>query len=945
MKSQCYRILISLSFAAKASIQMETQHPEGMKRIQQLEQHVDSRPEEPERVFDKPIFTQLLTGPSELWEGQHAHFEARVVPVGDPTLRFEWYVNGVELKLGSRFRVTHDFGYVTLDINSTVTEDSGIYMCKAINRAGEAVSSTTMKVKSRSNIVGEPLHPDAWQKIQLKEAEMNKVPSMFIDTTPQQAPVFTTHLQSYDKLVEGQHVYLEAQVEPRADPNLRVEWYKNGISLTTGTRIRSTFDFGLVTLSINGLREDDSAIYTCKAVNLLGEAVSTCTLKIEDRHWLLGQTLHPDALPIIEQLEQPTTGRPETAEPTYDLPVFITHLNNVVCAEGDSVHFECHVEPSKDPTLGIEWFVNGKPLQSAARFKSTYDFGYVALDINHAYDEDSGIYTCKATNSKGSATTSGSLRCTSKASIFLDTQHPQGKAGLEAVQDAEEAYLSKYKRQSSEPEGEFPKPVWTIPLNPEFKLGEAEPLHLEGTVEPKEDPNLKIEWYLNGKALEHGSRFKMTNDFGFVTLDLTDVYERDQGIYTCKAYNKAGEAFTSTTIYCSSKANLIERTQHPKGKEGLEKIQDLEDALNRQEAPLAEGEEGHAPVFTSQFTNLTNLSEGEIAHFEAGLTPTGDQTMVVEWFYNGQILKASHRTRTVHAFGMVVLEILGTKIEDSGTYTCRATNKWGKAEISVQLECVDKSKGQKPRFTTQIQSIEGLKDGQSAHFECTLEPVGDPHMKVEWFHNGQPLLQSSRIKSVSDFGFVVMDISYIQNHDSGEYICKASNKYGEDYTRATISAYGKGGVYLDSLQPDSLARIRELENQQGQKPQAPSTPVTEPPKFITQITDITKLVEGQSAHFEARLTPVNDPDLVVEWFYNGKKLPHGHRYRTFHDFGIVILDILYCYEENSGTYECRAVNKYGQDSTKASMKCVSKANLILDSQLPRVSIHYAFLVM
>jgi hypothetical protein len=52
---------------------------------------------------------------------------------------------------------------------------------------------------------------------------------------------------------------------------------------------------------------------------------------------------------------------------------------------------------------------------------------------------------------------------------------------------------------------------------------------------------------------------------------------------------------------------------------------------------------------------------------------------------------------------MVVLEILGTKIEDSGTYTCRATNKWGRAEISVELECVDKSKGQKPQFTSHIQ--------------------------------------------------------------------------------------------------------------------------------------------------------------------------------------------------------------------------------------------------
>jgi hypothetical protein len=58
--------------------------------------------------------------------------------------------------------------------------------------------------------------------------------------------------------------------------------------------------------------------------------------------------------------------------------------------------------------------VNGKPLPSGARFKSTYDFGYVSLDINHAYAEDSGIYMCKATNTKGQAQTSGTLRCTSK---------------------------------------------------------------------------------------------------------------------------------------------------------------------------------------------------------------------------------------------------------------------------------------------------------------------------------------------------------------------------------------------------------------------------------------------------------------------------------------------------------------------------------------------------
>ena len=158
--------------------------------------------------------------------------------------------------------------------------------------------------------------------------------------------------------------------------------------------------------------------------------------------------------------------------------------------------------------------------------------------------------------------------------------------------------------------------------------------------------------------------------------------------------------------------------------------------------------------------------------------------------------------------------------------------------------------------------MSGLKGGDSAHFECTLVPVGDPSMKVEWFHNGAPLRHSSRIKCISDFGFVVMDLAYVQSEDSGEYTCRATNKYGSDSTSATLSCVGRGGVFADSLQPQSLQRISELE-MAPQRPGAPSAAVLEPPKFTTQIADITAMQEGHSAHFEARLTPVHDPDLTV----------------------------------------------------------------------------------
>lgn len=94
--------------------------------------------------------------------------------------------------------------------------------------------------------------------------------------------------------------------------------------------------------------------------------------------------------------------------------------------------------------------------------------------------------------------------CVGDKDIYLDTQHPQGRAGLDKVQEVEDAVAGKLQRQSSVPDAAFSKPVWTTPLNPEFHLNEAQPLHLEGTVEPKNDPKLKIEWFFNGKPLEHG---------------------------------------------------------------------------------------------------------------------------------------------------------------------------------------------------------------------------------------------------------------------------------------------------------------------------------------------------------------------------------------------------------------------------------------------------------
>lgn len=84
----------------------------------------------PEDDVGKP--PEFITSPSDqtLVEYSVAHFECRLIPLNDPSLRVEWFHNGKPLTAGSRFKTINDFGFVILEIAQIDTRDSGLYTCK-----------------------------------------------------------------------------------------------------------------------------------------------------------------------------------------------------------------------------------------------------------------------------------------------------------------------------------------------------------------------------------------------------------------------------------------------------------------------------------------------------------------------------------------------------------------------------------------------------------------------------------------------------------------------------------------------------------------------------------------------------------------------------------------------------------------------------------------------
>merc|ERR1712227_477668 len=57
---------------------------------------------------------------------------------------------------------------------------------------------------------------------------------------------------------------------------------------------------------------------------------------------------------------------------------------------------------------------------------------------------------------------------------------------------------------------------------------------------------------------------------------------------------------------------------------------------------------------------------------------------------------------------------------------------------------VDESNLLAPMFVTQPHDLQ-IYEGQSAHFDCRVEPTGDGSMRSEWYHDGKPIQRDSGV--------------------------------------------------------------------------------------------------------------------------------------------------------------------------------------------------------
>lgn len=669
----------NLLVQGKSGLLLDTMDRERLTHLRNLESRDPKRQgmSEVDAPITKPVFTTPLNNISNVAEQSNVHLECRLEPLNDPNLKVEWFVNGKAIKTGHRFKTTHDFGYVALDILYAYPEDNGTYMCKASNKLGEAVNTCSVEVVGRQSLMLDSHHPEGWEKVKHLEARSVAHGRLEVEDMPVGPPQFVTELMGQTSLSEGQIAHFEAQIEPIHDSDLQVEFLHNGRPLKQASRIHTLCDFGYVALDIGQLIESDAGTYTCKVKNKFGEASSSVTLNIAGRGSLDTSSVRPEGLEKIKALESKQSKTLSEEASTFQKPVFTQPLKNLLKEENTNAHFSCTLIPVGDPTLVVEWFKDGQKVSTGTRINSMHDFGLVNLDISGVRATDEGIYEVRATNSLGEAMTTASLKVASKGSLILDSQHPEGMKKITALESSK----ARSKGQA-ETDQKFDKPVFVETLKGTEAVAEGQQAHMECRIEPTNDPNLKFTWLKNGEPLNMSSRIHVTQDFGFVTLDIQSCVPEDSGMYTVKATNLMGEASSSLALHVGGKGGVLGDALHPGS---YEKIKALE-ARKGVKQQVSVEDVKQPPVFMEPLRDVGTVAEGSNVLVEARIEPKNDPTLKVEWELNGQSITTGSRLKTSLDFGHVVLEINGARASDSGLYTCKAINVLGEAVSTTSIK-------------------------------------------------------------------------------------------------------------------------------------------------------------------------------------------------------------------------------------------------------------------
>ncbi|KAK3506808.1 hypothetical protein QTP70_028372 [Hemibagrus guttatus] len=653
-----------------------------------------------------------------------------------PPPTITWYKNGRLVTETTNVHILADGQ--TLEIKGTEVSDTGLYVCKASNIAGQVDKNFHLNVYVPPSIDG--------------PAEEHMVETISNPVT--------------------------FACDASGIPHPSLTWLKNGrviVKVENSESLEMHILSGGSKLQIARSQLTDSGTYTCVASNVEGKAQKTYRLTIQGKYKQHNHTCTTCSFNIqfsrsgvLFTLVPPSITGSEMPSETSVL------LN-------DSIQLVCHVIGTPAPT--IQWLKDGIALSETGLRNIRISPDGSTLTVTATHTTDSGKYTCVATNQAGEedrifnlnvyvppviqsngdtaevmttiVDSSVSIECVASGSP--PPQINWLKNGLPLAVSSHIRPLSagqvlRIARVQVSDGGTYTCVASNRAGvdNKHYSLQVYVPPSLDGAGSTDDvtlvrgsmvamvcvsdgTPNPILTWMKEGVALPRDSHITMLNHNS--TLQLSNIQVAHTGRYTCVARNQAGEARRHFNL----------------------KVLD---------PPRINGS-----GFPTEVSIVVNNVLELVCEAEGIPAPT------LTWVKDGRPLPQTSSLSVLR--GGEVLRIASVQVEDTGRYSCLANSPAGDddKEFLVRVHVPPNIAGE-----SGVQDVSVLQNRQVT-LECRSDAVPPP--TLSWLKDGAPLKASPRVRVLSSGRY--LQINNAELGDTGRYTCMASNVAGETRRHFNLS--------------------------------------------------------------------------------------------------------------------------------------------------------------
>lgn len=599
-------------------------------------------------------------------------------------------------------------------------------------------------------------------------------------------------------------------------------------------------------------------------------------------------------------------------------PEFSTELDDKTIEEGDSVEMQIFVTGTPPPE--VIWYKDDQPITiyPHRRFYAMRENDICSLEIKDARCSDEGNYTCRAKNTAGEVRKSCKLivkqvtptsppafvkqlkdvyivegSCTRfdvkvtgmpepEVTWYKDGQPLKQDKHIEVIHDEDTSalivmygkpedagdYTCKAVNDAGDAESSAHLHISPLQLPAKFtslvenvEVSEGELAKLKCTVIGRPDPS--ITWFKDDQQLHENNRFKMKvtpDNTCILTIQKSDM--DDEGTYTCTAMNSAGKDT------CSAKVTVTG--------------------------------EGRAPEFTKVLENA-EIPDGSPVRFEVHVQ--GKPTPFVEWLKGAKILKPGPRFETQTSENSHTFVITNCRDDDSGTYMCKAQNKFGTTTCDATLIVAEDTVP--PRFTKKL--YDSTADAGNT-VEFSVKYIGSPEPKVKWFLDDEEVSEDDEGMDIeTEPGSSLLVLEDIAPNDSGQYKCIITNIAGKAVTSAQLKVVEEGVKATPKIATEVVKTV------------APSTekePSGKPPVFLKKLVTL-HAVEGDAVRLQVIVD--GTPKPTVQWFVENDLVQEDRHTHIIHEGNMHALVITKTILDDEAEYKCVAENSFGQVECTAEL--------------------------